>query len=478
MISKIPIVKGVFNMRYPLDQLDETIFRAYDIRGIVDESLTAQSVYHLGLSFASQAQAQGCKEVAVAADGRLSGPEMKDYFCNGLRDAGCDVIDVGYVATPLLYFAAHQREQKTGVMITGSHNPANYNGFKMMIAGNTLSGDDIQALKIRMLEQQYLQGKGNFTEQEIRSPYLDYVLDDINLSTKMKVVIDCGNGIPGNTAPELFERMGCEVIPLFCDVDGTFPNHHPDPGKPENLQDLIRKVKEVGADIGIAFDGDGDRLGVVTNLGDIIYPDCYTMLFAEDIISRNPGAEIIYDVKCSRLLADIISKAGGKPTMWKTGHSLIKGKMKESGALLAGEMSGHIFFKERWFGFDDGLYSAARLLEILSARIKLGHSVAEVFAGYPQDVSTPELNINVTETSKFSIVEALRLVDFPGGTINCIDGIRVDYPDGWGLVRASNTTPVLVLRFEAETEQVLERIRDTFELQLQRIDPALSIPKA
>lgn len=465
-------------MRYPLNELDQTIFRAYDIRGIVDESLTDQSVYHLGRSFATQAQSQGATEVVVAADGRLSGPALKGFFCDGLRDGGCDVIDVGYVATPLLYFAAHQRDNKTGVMITGSHNPANYNGFKMMIAGNTLSGDDIQALKNRMLEQDYSSGEGAYQEQEIRSSYLEYVINDIKLSSDMTVVVDCGNGIPGNTAPELFERLGCKVIPLFCDVDGTFPNHHPDPGKPANLQDVIAKVAETGADLGLAFDGDGDRLGVVTNSGKIIYPDRYTMLFAEDIIARNPGAEIIFDVKCTRLLADVIRNAGGKATMWKTGHSLIKGKMKESGALLAGEMSGHIFFKERWFGFDDGLYSAARLLEILSSRKQDGQTADQVFASYPEDISTPELNITVTEQTKFSIIEQLRAAEFPNGELNSIDGVRVDYADGWGLVRASNTTPVLVLRFEAQTEGALQRIRDEFQQKLAAVDVDLLIPDA
>lgn len=463
-------------MHLPLDNLDQSIFRAYDIRGIVDESLTEVSVYHLGRAFASESLAQGCNEVVVAADGRLSGPALKTYFCNGLRDAGCDVIDVGFVATPLLYFAAHQREQKTGVMITGSHNPANYNGFKMMLNGTTLSGESIQQLKNRMLMQDYSEGEGGYKQQQIRESYIDYVVDDIQLKAGMTVVIDCGNGIPGNTAPELFERLGCNIIPLYCDVDGTFPNHHPDPGKPANLQDLISKVSETGADIGIAFDGDGDRLGVVTNQGEIIYPDCYTMLFAKDILVRNPGAEIIYDVKCSRLLANEIRQAGGVATMWKTGHSLIKGKMKESGALLAGEMSGHIFFKERWFGFDDGLYSAARLLEILSDSKAQGISVAEVFDQFPKDVSTPELNISVTEESKFAIIEQLQAVSFPGGDVNNIDGVRVDYSDGWGLVRASNTTPMLVLRFEAQTEQVLERIKQDFQSKLFAIDESLQIP--
>ncbi|MBY4678919.1 phosphomannomutase/phosphoglucomutase [Marinobacterium arenosum] len=462
-------------MRHSLENLDQTIFRAYDIRGIVDQSLTEASVYHLGRAFAAESRAQGYREVVVAADGRLSSPALKECFGNGLRDGGCDVLDVGFVPTPLLYFATHHRADKTGVMITGSHNPANYNGFKMMIGGDTLSGDQIQALKRRMLELDYSEGAGSYQQQDSQAAYLDYVCNDIKLARPLKVVVDCGNGIPGVVAPELLERLGCEVIPLYCEVDGTFPNHHPDPGKPANLVDAIAKVKETGADLGLAFDGDGDRVGVITEHGKIIYPDRFTMLFAEDIISRNPGAEIIYDVKCSRLLAETIRNAGGKPTMWKTGHSLIKGKMKQSGALLAGEMSGHIFFKERWFGFDDGLYSAARLLEILAGREQ---SADAVFAGYPEDISTPELNIEVCEESKFEIVAALQQQAFDGGDKNCIDGVRVDYPDGWGLVRASNTTPMLVLRFEAESESALNRIRTDFQQRLHAVDPALTIPDA
>jgi len=465
-------------MRYPLENLDQTIFRAYDIRGIVGESLTDASVYHLGRSFAAQARSQGVKEVVVGADGRLSSPNLKQQFCAGLQDGGCDALDVGFVATPLLYFAAHHRPEKTGVMITGSHNPANYNGFKMMIDGNTLSGDEIQALKQRMLDSDYSEGEGSYAEQDIRPAYLDYVLNDVKLSSPMKVVVDCGNGIPGDVAPQLIERLGCDVIPMYCEVDGNFPNHHPDPGKPANLQDAIAEVKAQGADLGLAFDGDGDRVGVITESGKIIYPDRFTMLFAEDIIARNPGAEIIFDVKCSRLLAEVIRNAGGKPTMWKTGHSLIKRKMKESGALLAGEMSGHIFFKERWFGFDDGLYSAVRLLEILSARKAEGKTADDVFSAYPEDISTPELNIEVSEENKFDIIAQLQQNSFEGGELNTIDGVRVDYPDGWGLVRASNTTPMLVLRFEAQSDEVLTRIRDDFQRKLQQIDAALTIPNS
>ncbi|WP_372831228.1 phosphomannomutase/phosphoglucomutase [Pontibacterium sp.] len=462
-------------MRYELKDLDQTIFRAYDIRGIVGTALTDDTVYHLGRAFAAQALSQNVNTINVAADGRLSSPHLKTLLSQGLMDGGCNVIDNGYVPTPLLYFAANHDDQCTGVMITGSHNPSDYNGFKMMIDGHTLSGDDIQVLKQRIIAQDYSDGEGNLREQDVRPQYLEHVLSDVKLARPMKVVVDCGNGIPGDIAPGLLEKLGCDVTPLYCDVDGTFPNHHPDPGKPANLVDAIAKVKEIGADLGLAFDGDGDRVGVITPTGKIIYPDRVMMLFAEDILSRNPGAEIIFDVKCSRLLANVIREAGGKATMWKTGHSLIKGKMKETGALLAGEMSGHIFFKERWFGFDDGLYSAVRLLEILSNR---SEDADALFDAYPEDVSTPELNIDVTDEGKFSIIEGLQALEFEGGDANRIDGVRVDYADGWGLIRASNTTPVLVLRFEAESETALERIRSEFQQRLTQVDPSLTIPEA
>jgi phosphomannomutase/phosphoglucomutase len=460
-------------MSFELDTFDSGVFRAYDIRGIVGESLTEPLVYHLGRAFAAAAHAEGIGEVVVGADGRLSGPRLKEVFAEGLRDGGSDVIDIGYVPTPVLYFAAHQQAHQTGVMITGSHNPSDYNGFKMMLAGHTLSGDEIQSLRQRIEARDYTEGKGSLREQDVAEAYLQRIIGDVHVSRPLKVVVDCGNGIPGILAPELIKRLGVEVIPLFCEVDGTFPNHHPDPGKLKNLQDVIAKVAETGADLGLAFDGDGDRVGVVTEKGKVVYPDRVMMLFAEDVVSRNPGAEILFDVKCSRLLPKVIEQAGGKPTMWKTGHSLIKRQMKESGALLAGEMSGHIFFKERWYGFDDGLYSAVRLLEILAKR---SESADAIFNAYPEDMSTPEINIEVTEENKFQIVEALQQLDFPGGEACRIDGVRVDYPDGWGLVRASNTTPVLVLRFEAETEAALNRIRDEFQQRLHGVDPALNIP--
>ena len=462
-------------MPYPLEQLQRDIFRSYDIRGIVGQSLTEATVYHIGRAFAAEASVRNITEVVVAADGRLSGPQLKEILIRGLTDSGCTVLDIGYVPTPTLYFAAHQRTDQTGIMITGSHNPSDYNGFKMMLGGETLSGDQIQALADRIEVADYVDGKGNTEPLAMEQDYLQRILGDVQLTRGLKVVVDCGNGIPGTLAPTLLEQLGCEVIPLYCNVDGTFPNHHPDPGKLANLKDAIAAVTEHQADLGLAFDGDGDRVGVITPSGHVIYPDRVMMLFAEDVLSRNPGAEILFDVKCSRLLPQIIEQAGGKATMWKTGHSLIKRQMKACGALLAGEMSGHIFFKERWYGFDDGLYSAARLLEILSSRTE---DADAIFTAYPEDISTPEINIDVREDNKFALVEALQQADFPGGRVSYIDGVRVDYADGWGLMRASNTTPVLVLRFEGESTTALNRIRTEFQVRLSAIDAALVIPDA
>ncbi|WP_305857524.1 phosphomannomutase/phosphoglucomutase [Balneatrix alpica] len=453
--------------------VDPSIFRAYDIRGVVDASLTPDVVFQIGRAIGAEAAKRGQQSVIVARDGRLSGPAFVEALSDGLRASGRDVVDVGMVPTPVLYFATYSLGIPSGVMVTGSHNPADYNGFKIVLAGQTLSGDDIQDLYRRIAEQDFPAGAGSLRQDCVKQAYLDRIAKDIQPAKRLKVVVDCGNGVTGELAPQLLERLGCEIIPLFTEIDGTFPNHHPDPGKPKNLQDCIAAVAEHQADIGLAFDGDGDRVGVVTNQGHIIYPDRLLMLFAQDVAQRNPGAQIIYDVKCSRLLAPVIQAAGGEPLMWKTGHSLIKAKMKESGALLAGEMSGHIFFKERWFGFDDGLYSACRLLELLAS-----HSLdAEaLFHTFPEDVSTPEINIEVTDTSKFEIVSALQQLDYPGGNASMIDGVRVDFPDGWGLIRASNTTPVLVLRFEAENQEALERIRGLFQQRLHQVDPSLDIP--
>ncbi len=461
----------VEEVRLPDAEVSDGIFRAYDIRGIVGETLTPDVVSVIGRAIGSEAIARGVDSLCVGYDGRHSSPELADALATGVMATGCNVIHVDAVPTPVLYFATHELGTGSGVMVTGSHNPANYNGLKIMLGGETLSGDAIQKLLQRIRTGDFASGHGAQSQEDVRRAYLDRIVGDIAVAAPLKVVVDAGNGIAGELAPLLIEELGCEVIPLYCEVDGNFPNHHPDPGKPENLADLIERVRAEGADIGLAFDGDGDRLGVVTNTGKIIWPDRLLMLFARDVVSRNPGADVLYDVKCSRRLAGVISEAGGRPVMWKTGHSLMKAKMKETGALLAGEMSGHIFFGERWLGFDDGLYSAARLLEILGIEDR---HCDEVFEDFPEDISTPELNVDVSDDTKFELVERLgREGNFGEANISTIDGIRVEYTDGWGLCRASNTTPVLVLRFEAETEDALERIKVVFREQLQKAAPDL-----
>ncbi len=455
-------------------KLPADIFRAYDIRGVVGDTLTAEYAYWIGRAIGSQSLAQGEPKVVVGRDGRLSGPELLQQLVQGLLDCGCEVTDIGMVPTPVVYFAANVLEGRSAVMLTGSHNPPDYNGFKIIIAGDTLANEQIQALKTRLDNNELATGVGSVQQVDVLPRYFKTIRDDIALAKPLKVVVDCGNGAAGVIAPQLIEALGCSVIPLFCEVDGTFPNHHPDPGKPENLVDLIARVKSENADLGLAFDGDGDRVGVVTNTGTIVYPDRLLMLFAKDVVSRNPGADIIFDVKCTRRLTPLISGYGGRPVMWKTGHSLIKKKMKETGALLAGEMSGHIFFKERWYGFDDGIYSAARLLEILSLEKR---NAEQVFSAFPSDISTPEINIKVTEQTKFGMIERLqREGQWGEANITSIDGVRVDYPKGWGLIRASNTTPVLVLRFEADTQEELERIQDVFRAQLLKVAPDLQLP--
>lgn len=459
--------------RAPAAEISPTIFRAYDIRGIVGETLTPDIVEVIGQAIGSEALDRSQDTLCIGYDGRHSSPELSDALARGVMAAGCNVVSIGAVPTPVLYFATHHMGTGSGVMVTGSHNPSNYNGLKIMLGGETLSDDSIQKLYQRILTGDLHQGQGSASSEDIRRDYLDRIVSDIAVAAPLKVVVDAGNGIAGELGPLLLDELGCEVIPLYCDVDGSFPNHHPDPGKPENLQDLIERVQQEGADVGIAFDGDGDRLGVVTNDGKIIWPDRLMMLFARDVVSRNPGADVLFDVKCSRRLSGVISSAGGRPVMWKTGHSLMKAKMKETGALLAGEMSGHIFFGERWYGFDDGLYSAARLLEILG--IEDRHS-SEVFEEFPEDISTPELNLEVTDEGKFRIIQRLSdLADFGEANITTIDGVRVDYPDGWGLCRASNTTPMLVLRFEADNEAALERIKQIFRGQLKALAPDVNI---
>jgi phosphomannomutase/phosphoglucomutase len=455
-------------------KLPASIFRAYDIRGVVGDTLTTEAAYWIGRAIGSESLAKGEPCVAVGRDGRLSGPQLVQQLIQGLLDCGCQVSDVGMVPTPALYFATHVLKGKSGVMLTGSHNPPDYNGFKIVIAGDTQANEQIQALKARIDSNDLASGVGSVEQVDILAPYFKQIVGDIAIAKPLKVVVDCGNGVAGVIAPQLIEALGCTVIPLFCEVDGNFPNHHPDPGKPENLVDLIARVKAEGADLGLAFDGDGDRVGVVTNAGNMVFPDRLMMLFAKDVVSRNPGADIIYDVKCTRRLGALISGYGGRPVMWKTGHSLIKKKMKETGALLAGEMSGHIFFKERWFGFDDGIYSAARLLEILSQEKR---NAEQVFAAFPADISTPEINITVTDENKFQLIDQLQSDGVWGeANLTTLDGVRVDYPKGWGLVRASNTTPVLVLRFEAETDAELERIKEVFRAQLYSVAPDLNLP--
>ncbi|SDJ20256.1 phosphomannomutase/phosphoglucomutase [Billgrantia gudaonensis] len=458
-----------------MSQVPASIFRAYDIRGIVDDTLTEAGVERIGRAIGSEAAARGESTVVVARDGRLSGPRLEDALVRGLTAAGRDVIDIGRVPTPVLYFATHWLEGTTsGVMVTGSHNPPDYNGFKIVLDGETLSGAAITDLHRRLEEGDLAEGEGEVRQEDVRDAYLERILGDVKLTRPLKAVVDCGNGVAGELGPRLIAALGAETIPLFAEIDGTFPNHHPDPGKPENLQDLIRTVQESDADIGLAFDGDGDRLGVVTPSGALIYPDHLLMAFAEDMLARNPGARVIFDVKCTGNLAQVIDAAGGEPEMWRTGHSLIKARMKETGAALAGEMSGHIFFQERWYGFDDGLYAAARLLEILS---KQTVDADAFFARFPQDIGTPEINVPVSDETKFELVDKLaREGDFgETGVKTTLDGIRVDYPDGWGLCRASNTTPVLVLRFEGKDEAALERVRSRFVAALTAAAPELDV---
>lgn len=450
------------------------IFKAYDIRGIVDKTLTADAVRAIGHALGSEARARGQAEIAVGRDGRLSGPELAGALADGIRAAGVDVVDIGCVPTPLTYFAAHYLGTASCVSVTGSHNPPDYNGLKIVLGGQTLYGPMIQDLRRRIIEGDLSHGDGALRETSVNNAYLERVVSDVKLARPMKVVIDCGNGVAGVIAPRLLREMGCELVELFCDVDGTFPNHHPDPSKPENLKDVIKALRETGAEIGLAFDGDGDRLGVVTQDGEIIYPDRQLMLFAADVLSRVPGGEIIYDVKCTRNLAPWIEAHGGKATMWNTGHALVKAKLKETGAPLAGEMSGHVFFKERWYGFDDGLYTAARLLEILSRSA----DPSAVLKALPNALSTPELNIEMNEGEPFALVKRLtEQADFGSGCeILTIDGVRVEYVDGFGLARASNTTPVVVLRFEADNEAALERIKSRFRIAIDGLWPGLKLP--
>ena len=450
------------------------IFKAYDIRGIVDKSLTEETCRAIGHALGSEARARGQTAIAVGRDGRLSGPRLAAALAQGICAAGVDVIDIGCVATPLSYFAAFQLGTDSCVSVTGSHNPPDYNGLKMVLGGQTLFGEHIQGLRRRIETGDLAQGGGTIRQADVREDYIARILGDVKLARPMKIVVDCGNGVAGDVAPRLFRRLGCEVVELFCEIDGNFPNHHPDPSKPENLEDVIRALRDTDAELGLAFDGDGDRLGVVTKDGEIIYPDRQLMLFAADVLSRVPGGQIVYDVKCTRNLAPWIRQHGGQPLMWNTGHALVKAKLKETGAPLAGEMSGHMFFKERWYGFDDGLYSGVRLLEILSR----SPDANAVLKALPNSASTPELNLKMAEGEPFKLVELLRRdARFEGAReIITIDGVRVEYADGFGLARPSNTTPVVVLRFEADSADALAHIQADFRRAIGAVWPGAAIP--
>lgn len=450
------------------------IFKAYDIRGIVGKTVTPENVEKIGHAIGSEAHARNLTAIAIGRDGRLSGLELSQALARGIRNSGIDVLDVGMVATPMLYFAAHELCRYSGVMVTGSHNPPEYNGFKIVLGGQTLAAETIQALRLRIENNDLSHGAGSYTEHAIADRYIARITGDIKLSRPIKVVVDCGNGVAGAFAPMLYRGLGCEVIELFCDVDGSFPNHHPDPSVPENLNDVIAALKSTDAEIGLAFDGDGDRLGVVTKNGAIVNPDRQLMLFSADVLSRNPGGKIIFDVKCTRNLAPWISQHGGTPVMWKTGHSFIKSKLIETQALLAGEMSGHMFFKERWYGFDDGLYAGARLLELLSRE----NDIDATLNNLPDSLNTPELQVRVAEGENHALIAQLQrdaVFDNPQQIITT-DGLRVEYSDGFGLARASNTTPVIVLRFEADNAAALQRIQEDFRRNILQAKPNAQLP--
>lgn len=447
--------------------ITSSIFKAYDIRGIVEKELTPEVVKLIGLAIGSESIAQGERGIVVGRDGRLTGPTLSESLISGLIESGCHIVDIGMVPTPLVYFGTYTKGASSGVMVTGSHNPPEYNGLKIIIAGETLSADKIQNLYSRIVNQEFFSGSGSLTSINIDQDYMDTIKSDIVLDRELNIVVDCGNGIAGNIAPKLFESLGARVSKLFCLVDGRFPNHHPDPSNPENLKDLIKEVVDTGADLGLAFDGDGDRLGLVDNNGNVIWADRQMILYARDVLSRKPGAKIIFDVKCSPLLPKDISEHRGEAIMSRTGHSFIKNKLKETDAELGGEMSGHIFFKDRWYGFDDALYTGARLLEIIS---KTSKTCAEIFSEFPGSVSTPEINIHFDEQGQqYDAMETLcNSVDFPDAEINTLDGVRVEYENCWGLVRASNTTPCLVLRFEGNDKEALKSIKKRFKDWLEK----------
>jgi phosphomannomutase/phosphoglucomutase len=456
-------------------QIDAQIFRACDIRGIVDISLTEEVVFAIGRALGTKVLATHGSSIVIGRDGRLSGARLLQQLAAGIQAAGCDVVDVGLVPTPCLYFAAFALDITSAVMLTGSHNPPNYNGLKIILNGVTIHGVAIQELLTIIQQQNFATGNGSYAQTNIIDKYINAITQDVKVPRKLKVVVDCGNGAAGAVAPEVYGKLQCEVIPLYCDIDGNFPNHHPDPSDLQNLSALINAVHTHNADFGLAFDGDGDRLGIIDNNGKVIWPDRLLILFAQELLKTKPNATIIYDVKCSTDVAKVIRANGGTPLMWNTGHSLIKAKMQETGALLAGEMSGHVFFKDRWFGFDDAIYTGARLIEILS---HISATAAEIFAKLPEMVSTPELQVAVTENSKFTIMQDLlqtAVFSTPNEKIT-IDGLRVEFADGWGLVRPSNTTPKLVIRFEALNGDALRRIQQQFRQALLQVAPYLELP--
>jgi phosphomannomutase/phosphoglucomutase len=470
-----------------MSKIDPGLFKAYDIRGVVERSLTREAARSIGAALGSEARERGVAEITVGRDGRLSGPWLRDALIEGIRSTGVNVADIGQVATPMLYFATYHLGNGSGVEITGSHNPPEYNGMKLVLAGEALYGEGLQALYRRIHEGRLATAAapGALRSVDIGQAYLDRILGDVHLARPMRVVIDCGNGVAGGVAPALYRGLGCELTELFCEVDGNFPNHHPDPAHPENLQDLIAAVQHTGAELGLAFDGDGDRLGVVTRSGKIIYPDRQIMLFAQDVLAARPGAEIVFDVKCTRHIAPWVRRLGGRPTMWRTGHSLIKARLRETGAAFAGEMSGHLFFNDRWYGFDDGLYAGARLLEILSRSA----DPSAVLEALPDSTSTPELHVHTAEGENARLVERLRALAGDAGAASekrahfaaarefiTIDGIRVEYADGFGLARPSNTTPVVVLRFEADNAAALARIQAEFRQALGAVAPGVHLP--
>jgi phosphomannomutase / phosphoglucomutase len=464
------------NLTEIMTTLSKSIFKAYDIRGIVGKTLDANVARQIGHAFGLAALAKDQRKVVIGRDGRLSGPELAAALAQGLQSAGVDVIDLGVVATPMVYFGTQVLGAPSGIMVTGSHNPPDYNGFKMVLAGEAIYGDTITGLYDSILANggKLADKPGAYSTHDIKAEYLQRIIGDVKISRPINIAVDCGNGVAGAFAGDLYRGMGCGVTELFCEVDGTFPNHHPDPAHPENLQDLIRCLQQTDAEIGLAFDGDGDRLGIVTKDGQIIFPDRQMMLFAEDVLARHPGEQILYDVKCTRHLAPYIEKSGGVPLMYKTGHSLVKAKLKETGAPLGGEMSGHIFFKDRWYGFDDGLYAGARMLEILTKHA----DPSALLNALPQSDSTPELHLHLKEGENFALMDKLRSdARFPGNErIITIDGLRVEYADGFGLARSSNTTPVIVMRFEAETPEALARIQGQFRDVILAAKPDAELP--